>query len=131
MKKAVYYISPFIVIPIIFLICSLLESYVFSDPAVMCVLYISLILFAALIGALSQSKARFDYIITAIIPLSVFFSLFVLLYFDEGCDGSPQLSLHHALNIEYYRTWLPVTLSVTVTSFVFSFNGIRRFIRNK
>ena len=41
-------------------------------------------------------KAKFDYIMTAIVPLSVFFALFISLLFDDGCDGTPQFSLIHA-----------------------------------
>ena len=131
MKKAVYYISPFVIIPIIFLITSILESVEIFKPIAPHFAFTTLFLFAVIIGAISQSKAKFDYIITAIVPLSVFYALFISLLFDEGCNGTPQFSLHHALNIEYYRSWLPIALIMMVIAFVFSFKPIRNFIKSK
>ena len=131
MKKAIYYVSPFVIIPIIFLITNLLESVEMLNPIAPYFVFTSLFLFAVLIGTISQSKLKFDYIITAFIPLSVFLALFVSLLFDEGCDGMPQFSLHHALNIEYYRSWLPIALAMMAITFVFSFKPIRQFIKNK
>jgi ABC-type spermidine/putrescine transport system permease subunit I len=72
-----------------------------------------------------------DYIITAFIPLSVFLALFVALLFDEGYDGSSRFSLSHALNIEYYRIWLPIAIIMMVVTFVFSFEPIRKFIKGR
>ena len=131
MKKAVYYFSPFVIVPIIFLITALLESVGILEPIVPYFVFASLFLFAVLIGIMSQSKAKFDYIMTAFIPLSVFLTLFVSLIFDKGCDGTPQLSLSHALNVEYYRAWLPIAIIMTAITFVFSFQPIRKFIKGR
>ena len=131
MKKAVYYFSPFVIIPIIFLITTLLESVEMLNPIAPYFVFASLFLFAILIGTMSKSKLKFDYIITAFIPLSVFLALFVSLLFDEGCDGMPQFLLSHALNIEYYRIWLPIAIIMTAITFVFSFKPIRKFIKGR
>ena len=127
MKKIAYYISPFVIFTILFLLATL-----FSGAEILeAIVFASLFLFAIVLGIISPSRARFDYLITIIIPVSVFFALFISLFFDEGCDGTPQLSLNHALNIEYYRSWLPMALVMTVIAFVFSFKPIRRFVKNK
>ena len=131
MKKIIYYFSPFVINPIIFLTAALLESAEILKPIVPYFMFGALFLFAAVIGIISPSKAKFDYLITIIVPVSVFFALFIALFFDEGCDGTPQLSLSHALNIEYYRAWLPMVLVMTVIAFVFSFKPIRDFIKSK
>jgi hypothetical protein len=131
MKKAIYYVSPFVIIPIIFLITNLLESVEMLNPIAPYFVFASLFLVAVLIGIISQSKLKFDYIITAFIPLSVFLALFVSLLFDEGCGGTPQFSLRHALNIEYYRIWLPIAIIMMVVTFVFSFKPIRKFIKGR
>ena len=125
MKKAIYYVSPFVIIPIIFLITTLLESVEMLNPIAPYFVFASLFLFAVLIGTISQSKLKFDYIITAFIPLSVFLALFVSLLFDEGCDGKPQFLIDHALNMEYYKPWLPIVLSMVIVTFVASFKPIR------
>ena len=127
MKKIAYYFSPFVSFTILFLLATL-----FSGAEILeFIVFASLFLFAAVLGIISPSRARFDYLITIIVPVSVFFALFISLFFDEGCDGTPQLSLNHALNIEYYRSWLPMALVMTVIAFVFSFKPIRRFVKNK
>lgn len=125
------YFSPLVITPIIFLIATLLENAEASEPIVPFVLFPALLLLAVAVGILSPLKTRFDYIMTALVPISVFFSLFICLFFDEGCGGTAQLSFNHALNIEYYRSWLPMTLVMTIITFVFSFNPIRNFIKNK
>ena len=131
MKKAVYYFSPFVIIPIIFLITTLLESVEVLAPFAPYFVFVSLFLFAVLIGTMSQSKASFDYIITILVPISVFLALLVSLLFDKGCDGTPQLSLSHALNVEYYRVWLSIAIIMTAITFVFSFQPIRKFIKGR
>ena len=131
MKKTVYYISPFVFTTIIFLIATWLESMERLEPIMPFVIWVPLFLFSAAIGALSQAKAKFDYIVTIIVPLSVFFSLLIFLFFDEGCDGLPQMSLSHALNIEYYRSWLSTALVMMVITMVFSFKPIRDFLKVK
>ena len=127
MKKIAYYISPFVIFTILFLLSTLLDS----SEILEFIVFASLFLFAAMLGIISPSRAKFDYLITIIFPVSVFFALFIALFFDEGCDGTPQLSLNHALNIEYYRSWLPIALVMTVIAFVFSFKPIRRVIKSK
>ena len=127
MKKIAYYISPFVIFTILFLLTPLLNS----TEILEFIVFASPFLFAAVLGIISPSRAKFDYLITIIVPVSAFFALFIALFFDEGCDGTPQLSLSHALNIEYYRSWLPMALVVTVIAFVFSFKPISRFIKSK
>ena len=127
MKKIAYYISPFVIFTILFLLLTLLDIAEILEFIV----FASFFLFAAVLGIISPSRARFDYLITIMVPVSVFFALFISLFFDKGCDGAPQLSFSHALSIEYYRSWLPIALVMAVIAFVFSFKPIRRFIKSK
>ena len=85
-------------------------------------------LFAAFMGTLSPTEKQFDYLMTLLTPTAFLCTLFVSLYFDEGCDGLPQLSLHHALNMHYYRAWFPYVAIMTGITFITSFKPIR--IRN-
>lgn len=131
MKKGIYYLSPLVIIPCIFLAITLLENVGTLKPITPFVLVVALFLFSVALGLLSPTKMKFDYMITAIIPCVVLLSLFVVLFFDKGCDGKPQLSLYHALNMEYYRIWLPVVLIMMVIAFVFSFKPIRNIVKSK
>ena len=131
MKKTAYYLSPFVIVPIIFLIATLLENAEILKPIVPYFMFASFLLFAVVIGMLSPLKVKFDCVMAALVPFSVFFALFIALLFDDGCDGMPQFSLHHALNIEYYRSWLPIVLAMMAITFVFSFKPIRTVLKNK
>ena len=131
MKTTVYYMSPFVIIPIVFLIATILDRTEIPEFFVPCFLFAALFLFVVAIDALSPLNAQFDYLMTIIIPLSVFFALFISLLFDEGCNGAAQFSLHHALNLEYYRTWFPIAIVILIITFVFSFKPIRNFVKSK
>ena len=132
MKKAIYYASPFILFPIIFGIFALLDEIDIINSNILAVfLFVLFFVTTAFLGNLSLTNKKFDYLMTVIVPLSFLLSIFVALFFDEGCDGMPQFSLHHALNIEYYRSWLPIVLAMMAITFVFSFKPIKQFIKNK
>ena len=128
MKKILYYVSPFIVFSLIVLADTLLRKIdiIYNVYDVVSVfLYVVIFLSPALIGSLSRTNKKFDYLITVLIPISFFLILFVGLFFDEGCDGKPQLSLYHALNMEYYKVWLPSVAIMTAVTFICSFKPIR------
>ena len=126
MKKAIYYASPFILFPIIFGIFTLLDEIDIINSNILAVfLLVLFFVTTAFLGNLSLTNKKFDYLMTVIVPISFLLTLFIALFFDEGCDGTPQLSIHHALNMEYYKIWLPIVAIMTVITFVASFKPIR------
>jgi len=126
MKKIIYYASPFILFPIIFGFFTLLEEIDIINSNILSVfLFVLFFVATAFLGNLSLTNKKFDYLMTGIVPLACFFALFIALFFDEGCDGTPQLSIDHALNMEYYKVWLPIVAVMTVITFVASFKPIR------
>lgn len=125
MKKAIYYIAPFVVFPLLVLLINFLDSIEMQSNIWQALTLILFFLFAALMGTLSPTEKKFDYLMTLLIPTAFLCTLFVSLYFDEGCDGFPQLSLHHALNMHYYRVWLPYVAIMTGITFITSFKPIR------
>ena len=125
MKKAIYYIAPFVVFPLLVLLINFLDSIEMQSNIWQALTLVLFFLFAALMGTLSPTEKTFDYLMTLLIPAAFLCTLFVSLYFDEGCDGLPQLSLHHALNMHYYRVWLPYVAIMTGITFITSFKPIR------
>ena len=125
MKKAIYYIVPFVVFPLLFLLINSLDKMGTNTDTWQALTLILFFLFAALMGTLSPTKKKFDYLMTLLIPAAFLCTLFVSLYFDEGCDGLPQLSLHHALNMHYYRAWFPYVAIMTGITFITSCKPIR------
>lgn len=125
MKKKIYYLAPFVVFPLLVLLINFLDSMEMQSNIWMPLTLILFFLFATLMGTLSPTEKKFDYLMTLLIPAAFLCTLFVSLYFDEGCDGLPQLSLHHALNMHYYRVWLPYVAIMTGITFIASFKPIR------
>ena len=125
MKKTIYYIAPFAVFPLLVLLINCLDSMKMQSNIWKPLTLILFFLFAALMGTLSPTERKFDYLMSLLIPAAFLCTLFVLLYFDEGCDGLPQFSLHHALNMHYYRVWLPYVAIMTGITFITSFKPIR------
>ena len=126
MKKVIYYASPFILFPIIFGVFTLLDEIDIINSNILAVfLFVIFFVTTAFLGNLSLTNKKFDYLMTAIVPLACFFALFIALFFDKGCDGTPQLSIDHALNMEYYKVWLPIVAIMMVITFVASFKPIR------
>ena len=125
MKKAIYYIAPFVVFPLLVLLINFLDSIEMQSNIWQALTLILFFMFSALMGTLSPTEKKFDYLITLLTPTAFLCTLFVFLYFDEGCDGLPQLSLHHALNVHYYRVWLPYVVLMTGITFITSCKPIR------
>ena len=126
MKKAIYYASPFILFPIIFGFFTLLDEIDIINSNILAVfLFVLFFVTTAFLGNLSLTEKKFDYLMTVIVPISFLLTVFVALFFDKGCDGTAQLSIHHALNMEYYKIWLPIVAVTAVTTFVASFKPIR------
>ena len=125
MKRATYYIAPFVVFLLLVLLINFLDSIEMQSNIWQALTLVLFFLFAALMGTLSPTDKTFDYLMTLLIPAAFLCTLFVSLYFDEGCDGLPQLSLHHALNMHYYRVWLPYVAIMTGITFITSFKPIR------
>ena len=125
MKKTIYYIAPFVVFPLLVLLINCLDSMKMQSNIWKPLTLILFFLFAALMGTLSPTERKFDYLMSLLIPAAFLCTLFILLYFDEGCDGLPQFSLHHALNMHYYRVWLPYVAIMTGITFITSFKPIR------
>ena len=125
MKKAIYYIAPFVVFPLLVLLINFLDSIEMQSNIWQALTLVLFFLFAALMGTMSPTEKTFDYLMTLLIPAAFLCTLFVSLYFDEGCDGLPKLSLHHALNMHYYRVWFPYVAIMTGITFITSFKPIR------
>ena len=127
MKKTLYYISPFIFFSLMHIADDLLRSidFFYENYKIVSVTFIIMhLFFAALIGSLSTSEKKFDFIMTLILPLSYLLALFFALYCEEVYD-CVRFSIHHALNIEYYKAHLPMIIGLTAIVFFFSFKPIR------
>ena len=87
MKKKLYYVIPFIVVPILMLLCEILDNtgLLNMSPYILCgVLAVS----SAVFGFLSPSNQTMDYLLTLIMPLSLFCTMFVVGFLSKSDMGS-------------------------------------------
>lgn len=87
MKKKLYYIIPFIIIPTLMLLCELLDNLELlrMSPYILCTL---LLLASAVFGFFSSTDRTFDYLMTAIMPLSLFCLMFIAGFLDKDDMGT-------------------------------------------
>ena len=90
-----------------------------------------ILLVSAVIGNFSPSRKIFDIGGAIAVALSLCVALFIMLIFDEGCDGGAQLSISHALNLQYYKAWLPIICASAVIALLASFKPIKHAQRKK
>ena len=131
-KKIFHRISIFAIFPIILLLVDLVEkNEVLAEEYVMYFGIALILLTSAAIGNLSPSWKIFDLGGAINVALAICVALIVMLFFDEGCDGSAQLLISHVLNLEYYKAWLPIICASAVIAFLASFKPIKHAQRKK
>ena len=117
MKKFLYYVSPFILFPIISLVCVFLDEVLLVEMNF--AIYAAICVFAAVvIGNLSPAKGVFDYAIPAVSAVAFAWHRFVWGFISEG-------DLYMA--IRWATLDLPLIMCLIVGSIVFmsSFKPIR------
>ena len=125
MRKKLYYAIPFVAIPVIVIA---IERFVTPlNIVAMFVFYsglISLLLFSAIIGYFSPSKRKFDYLLTLIVPLALFCTMFVVGFLDKT-DLETRFHLYKAVKTAFQPVSLQLYLAMTITTFLASFKGFR------
>ncbi len=82
-KKVVYYALPFLLIPVILLLCGWLDNAAVlkMNPAIMIIL---LFIIALLVGNLTPTTKNFDIAISFMAPLALFLFMFLVGLLDQG-----------------------------------------------
>ena len=124
MKKKLYYLLPFIVVPMLMLFCELLDNIglLKMNPYV---IGIFLLLASAVFGFLSSSDKSCDCLITLVMPLSLFCFMFVVGLLSES-DMETRFHLHIAADTAFQPITLIIYLAMAITTFVVSL----KFFRN-
>ena len=124
MKKKLYYVLPFIVVPTLMLFCELLDNIELlkMSPYIMGSF---LILASVVFGFLSPSDRSVDCLITLVMPLSLFCFMFVGGFLSK-CDLETQFHLSIAINVSFQPIALLLYVAMAITTFVASL----KFFRN-
>ncbi len=128
MKKKLYYAIPFIAVPLLLLLCELLDNVKLlqMSPYILGAL---LSLFSLAIGFFSATHRTFDYLLTAIVPLSLFCSMFVAGFLDKS-DLETRFHLYKAVNAAFQPIVLQLYFLMAIVTFLASFKSFRN-IKNR
>ena len=128
MKKFFYYASPFIMIPSVLLLIEHIDNLI-NIPLFLYFIIIPVFL-SCIMGILSPTHYKFDYIITGIMPMSLFCLMFIGGFLDKSDLGS-RFHLSRAFKTALQPTCLIVYCCMAISAFLSSYNKFRiRFKKN-
>jgi len=123
MKKHIYYILPFIITPCIMLLLDLLDNLEILKMSPYIMLGV-LLLFSAIAGFFSTTHKMFDYRITAIMPLSLFCTMFVAGFLTKS-DLETRFHLYKAINASIQPICILLYYLMALTAFLASWKKLR------
>lgn len=123
MKSKLYYVVPFVAVPIILLLCDELDnkklfqmnSYTLSAV---------LLLFCVAMGFFSTTNKTFDYLLTIIMPMSMFCFMFVGGFLSLS-DLDTRFHLYKAVKVAFQPIVLHLYFLMAITTFLASFKRFR------
>lgn len=123
MKKILYYLSPFIIVPFLAVAMEIIDDigFIRMSPTI---LLIVLGVVSDVTGSLSTAKTKFDYIMTAMMPLSFFLTMFVAGFLDKD-DLETRFNLDRAFETAFQPYVLIFCLTMAIIVFFASYEKIR------
>ena len=123
MKQKLYYAIPFAAVPLLLLLCEVLDNMNLLQMSPY-ILGAVLLLFSVAMGFFSTTRRIFDYLLTAIMPLSLFCCMFVVGFLDKS-DLETRFHLYKAVNTAFQPIALLLYLLMAIVTFLASFKRLR------
>lgn len=123
MKQKLYYSVPFVAVPILLLLCEALDNMKLLQMSPY-ILGAVLLLFSVAMGFLSTTYRTFDYLLTAITPLSLFCCMFLAGFLDKSDLGS-RFHLYRAVNVAFQPIALLLYFLMAIATFLASYKRFR------
>ena len=123
MKKKLYYVMPFILVPTLMLLCEVLDN---AELLKMNIYILSgiLVLSSAFFGFLSPSNKSIDYLSTLIMPLSFFCFMFVVGFLGED-DMGGRFHIYKAVDAAFQPIALILYLAMAMITLIASLKCFR------
>ena len=123
MKRKLYYLMPFIVVPILMMLFEVLDNadllkmnpYIFGGV---------LALSSAVFGFLSSSKKSVDYLLALIMPLSLFCFMFVVGFLDKD-DMGGRFHIYKAVDAAFQPIVLILYFAMAIITLLASLKYFR------
>jgi hypothetical protein len=123
MKKKLYYVTPFVAVPLLLLLCEVLDNMNLL-PMSPYILSAILLLFSGAMAFFSPSSKTFDYLLTLIMPLSLFLCMFVVGFLGES-DLGTRFHLYKAVDAAFQPIALLLYFLMAIVAFLTSFKHFR------
>ncbi len=123
MKQKLYYAIPFAAVPLLLLLCEVVDNMNLLQMSPY-ILGVVLLLFSAAMGFFSTSHRTFDYSLTATMPLSLFFCMFVGGFLDKS-DLETRFHLYKAVDAAFQPIALLLYFLMAIVAFFASFKRLR------
>ena len=127
MKKNWYYIIGLLIIPVAMLLCGLLD-YMELLQMTPYKMMIVLLVVSIVAGIGSPSHRRFDYLLTVIMPASMFGFMFVVGFLDKS-DLETRFHLYKAVKASVQPFCVFLYALIALTTFWTSFRPVRNVIQ--
>ena len=123
MKKKLYYAMPFIAVPALMLLYELFDTLglIQMSPYIIAV---CLLLVSAAFGFFSSSENVFDYVMTVIMPLSMFCFMFIIGFLSKS-DMETRFHLYKAVDASFQPFTLLLCLSMAIVTLLTSLKRFR------
>ncbi len=123
MKKKLYYVTPFVAVPLLLLLCEALDNMNLL-PMSPYILSAILLIFSGAMAFFSPSSKTFDYLLTLIMPLSLFLCMFVVGFLGES-DLGTRFHLYKAVDAAFQPIALLLYFLMAIVAFLTSFKHFR------
>ena len=123
MKRMLYYALPFAAVPLLLLLCEVLDNMKLLQMSPY-ILGAVLLLFSSTMGFFSTTRRNFDYLLTAIMPMSLFCCMFVGGFLDKS-DLETRFHLYKAVDVAFQPIALILYFLMAVVTFLASFKRLR------
>lgn len=123
MKQKQYYAIPFAAVPFLLLLCEVLDNMKLLQMSPY-ILGAVLLLFSVAMGFFSTTHRTFDYLLTAIMPISLFCCMFVGGFLDKS-DLETRFHLYKAVNAAFQPIALLLYFLMAIITFLASFKRFR------
>ena len=128
MKQKLYYAIPFAAVPFLLLLCEVLDNMKLLQMSPY-ILGAVILLFSVAMGFFSTTLKTFDYLLTAIMPMSLFCCMFVGGFLDKN-DLETRFYLYRAVDVTFQPLALLLYFLMAIVTFLASFKRFRD-IRNR
>lgn len=112
MKQKLYCAIPFVAIPLLLLLCELLNSMKLLQMSPY-ILGAVLLLFSAVMGFFSTTHKAVDYLLTAVMPISLLCCMFILGFLDRD-DLGGRFHLYRAVKVTFQPFALQLYISMAI-----------------